>query len=122
MTLFLHTFSREELEFRVRRFNVLAMAGALKRLAAAVLGTFIGAAPMNGLSRFFSSLVAVILLYYSNRTGRYQICYMITITMVFKKLHFIIKEEPSAERRSREGFPPNDELPKELYGDFVRLK
>jgi hypothetical protein len=80
---FLFTFFRKELEYRIRLFNVLAVAGALISLAVVVLGTFTGAAMMNSLSCLFSFLLAAALLYYSNRTGRYRVCYIITITVVF---------------------------------------
>ncbi|MDR1933243.1 MAG: hypothetical protein LBQ57_10550 [Spirochaetales bacterium] len=62
---------------------MLAVAGALISLAAAVLGTFTGAAPMNSPGCLLSFLLAAALLYYSNRTGRYRVCYIITITVVF---------------------------------------
>jgi hypothetical protein len=54
---FLHTFFRKELDYRIRLFNVLAMAGALISLAVAVLGTLTVAAPMNSLGCLLSVLL-----------------------------------------------------------------
>jgi signal transduction histidine kinase/HPt (histidine-containing phosphotransfer) domain-containing protein len=80
---FFNALFRGDLDFRVRLFNVLAMAGALVSLAVAALGPFTGAAPMNSLTCLFSFFLAVVFLYYSNRTGRYRIFYIITIVIVF---------------------------------------
>jgi hypothetical protein len=81
--IFLNAFFRKELDFRARLFNVLAMAGAVISLAVAALGPFTGAASVNSLSCLFSFLLAVVFLYYSNRTGRYRLFYFITIVIVF---------------------------------------
>jgi hypothetical protein len=53
---FLFTFFRRELDYRIRLFNVPAVAGALISLTAAVLGACTGAAPMNSLGCLFSFL------------------------------------------------------------------
>jgi signal transduction histidine kinase len=80
---FLKTFFGRTLDFRVRLFNVLAMAGAVISLAMAALGSFTGAAPMNIIACLVSFLLALIFFYYSNRTGRYRLFYFITVAVVF---------------------------------------
>ncbi|MDR0669281.1 MAG: response regulator [Treponema sp.] len=80
---FFDAFFGRELDFRARLFNVLAVAGAVISLLVAALGPFTGAAPVNSLACLFSFLLAVIFLYYSNRTGRYRLFYFITIVVVF---------------------------------------
>jgi signal transduction histidine kinase/CheY-like chemotaxis protein/HPt (histidine-containing phosphotransfer) domain-containing protein len=80
---FFKAFFGKELDFRARLFNVLAMAGAVISLVVAALGFFTGAAPMNSLACLFSFLLALVFLYYSNRTGRYRIFYFATIVIVF---------------------------------------
>jgi signal transduction histidine kinase/DNA-binding NarL/FixJ family response regulator len=80
---FLDVFFGTELDFRARLFNVLALAGAVISLAVVVLGLFTGAAPMNSLTCAFSFLLALAFLYFSNRTGRYRLFYIITIVIVF---------------------------------------
>jgi signal transduction histidine kinase/ActR/RegA family two-component response regulator/HPt (histidine-containing phosphotransfer) domain-containing protein len=79
----LGAFFGRELDFRVRLFNVLAMAGAVISLVVAALGPFTGAALLNSLACLFSFLLAIFFLYYSNRTGRYRLFYFITIVVVF---------------------------------------
>jgi hypothetical protein len=72
---FLKTFFGKELDFRARLFNVLLTAGAVISLAMAALGPFTGADPMNTVACLVSSLLALVFLYYSNRTGRYRLFY-----------------------------------------------
>jgi hypothetical protein len=81
--IFLNTFFGRELDFRVRLFNVLAMAGAVISLLVAALGPFTGAAPVNSVACLFSFLLALVFFYYSNRSGRYRLFYFITIVIVF---------------------------------------
>ncbi|MDR0402529.1 MAG: hypothetical protein LBH35_02950, partial [Treponema sp.] len=80
---FLGTFFGKELDFRVRLFNVLALAGAVISLLVAALGFSIGAAPLNSVACLFSFLLALVFLYLSNRSGRYRLFYFITIVLVF---------------------------------------
>jgi signal transduction histidine kinase/DNA-binding NarL/FixJ family response regulator/HPt (histidine-containing phosphotransfer) domain-containing protein len=77
------TFFGRELDFRIRLFNVLALAGAVISLAVAALGHFTGAPLMNSLACVFSFLLALVFLYWSNRTGNYRVFYIITIVIVF---------------------------------------
>jgi signal transduction histidine kinase len=71
------------LEFRVRLFNVLAFGGAAIGLLTAVLGVVNHAGPVNVTINFLSAVLAWALLVYSRRSGRYQICYMITVVGIF---------------------------------------
>jgi signal transduction histidine kinase/DNA-binding NarL/FixJ family response regulator/HPt (histidine-containing phosphotransfer) domain-containing protein len=81
--VFFNAFFGKKLDFRARLFDVLAMAGAVISLLVAALGPFTGADLMNSLACLFSFLLAVVFLYYSNRTGRYRLFYFITIVVVF---------------------------------------
>jgi signal transduction histidine kinase/DNA-binding NarL/FixJ family response regulator/HPt (histidine-containing phosphotransfer) domain-containing protein len=80
---FFNSFFGRELDFRVRLFNVLALAGAVISLLVATLGPFTGAAPANSVACLFSFLLALVFLYYSNRSGRYRLFYFITVVVVF---------------------------------------
>ena len=70
------------LEFRVRLFNVLAMGGISISFVMAVLGVSSGSISNMALNLLLSAL-STWLLVYSRRTGRYQLCYMITIIGIF---------------------------------------
>ncbi len=83
LTRFRRTYLNPALDFRVRLFNVLAIGGTVISLLMGILsavnngGTFIVAVNLAVAALSFG------LLTYSRRTGRYQICYMITIAGIF---------------------------------------
>ncbi len=76
-------FLDKKLDLRVRLFNVLAMVGILVSFGVAtaslITGSGVEAVPIC----YFSTLLSIGLLYYSYRSGKYQLCYMITIIAVF---------------------------------------
>ena len=80
---FRRTYLDPALDFRVRLFNVLAIGGMVISLLMGILsavnngGTFIVAVNLAVAALSFG------LLTYSRRTGRYQICYTITIAGIF---------------------------------------
>ena len=80
---FLNMFFSAQLEFRVRLFHVLAMGGTLISFLMCVLVIV----NYSGVSSVIANAVATILsfslLMYSYRSGRYQLCYMVTIIGVF---------------------------------------
>lgn len=79
----LHKFFRPELDFRVRLFNLLAMSGIVISLFNVVFSSvLVGDLPMVALN-FTSACLAGGLLYYSNTSGQYQRCYLITIVVIF---------------------------------------
>jgi len=71
------------LEFRVRLFNMLACAGLLTSLISAPAGLFINAGFGNLLLNICIALLSVFLIWYSLKSGNYQLCYIITIGTVF---------------------------------------
>jgi signal transduction histidine kinase/CheY-like chemotaxis protein len=75
-----------ELDFRVRIFNGLACAGMLISLAVGLWGFLLGADRVNFWASMASFVVAAALLAYSNRSGQYERCYLITIAVVFMVL------------------------------------
>ena len=72
-----------KLDFRVRLFNVLAMGGTVISLAMALVGIAADTGAGNIAANFSSAALSLWLLCYSKRTGRYQLCYMITIIAIF---------------------------------------
>ena len=86
LDLIRRTFLSRQLDFRVRLFNVLAIAGALISLILAVAGIFTGAGYVNIAANLASMLLSCGLLRYSYQSGNYQLCYLITIVAIFMVL------------------------------------
>lgn len=80
---FAHSYFGPALDFRVRLFNVLAVGGTLVSLAMAVVGVGTHAGWQNIAGNTASACLSYALLRYSRRTGRYQLCYLITIVAIF---------------------------------------
>lgn len=76
-------FFNSQLDFRVKLFNLLAMAGALIS-ALMVISSLVAAksVPLALLNLGIGGLSAG-LLYYSYASGRYQRCYLVTILFIF---------------------------------------
>jgi signal transduction histidine kinase len=84
--IFVHfgqTYFGRALDLRVRLFNVLATAGILVSLISAVAAAANGENFVNILISLFAGAAAIALLVYSSRSGRYQLCYAITIVLIF---------------------------------------
>lgn len=76
-------FLAKRLDFRVRLFNVLAMAGATIGIIASVTGLLTSAGFWNILVNLVAAALAFCLLYYSYKSGKYQQCYMFTTIIIF---------------------------------------
>ncbi|NLA87236.1 MAG: hypothetical protein GX847_08160 [Clostridiales bacterium] len=87
-------FFSKKLDFRVRLFNILAMAGVLISLVSAAVCLLNGEGWFAFLSNLLTTPIAAGLLFYAARTGRYQLCYMITIVVIF--LFFSLSSSLSA--------------------------
>lgn len=83
LTQFVGTYFGTDLDFRVRLFNVLAMGGTVISMAMALVGITINTGSGNIVANFISAALSYALLRYSRRTGRYQLCYFITIVAIF---------------------------------------
>lgn len=77
-----YRFFDESLDFRVRLFNVLAMAGTFISFVM-MLVCFIMGIWGNILSNGVLTILSGGLLVYSYKSGRYRLCYMITIIAIF---------------------------------------
>lgn len=83
LSQFIDRFLNKQLDFRVRLFNVLAMGGTVISLAMALVGIVTRVGVGNITVNFISAALSYALLSYSQRTGRYQLCYLITIAAIF---------------------------------------
>ncbi|TWH51849.1 ATP-binding protein [Sporomusa sp. KB1] len=77
------TFFRPELDFRVRLFNLLAMAGTVISLLAIVFSLLAAGGPFMAVLNLFIAGLSFGLLHYSYTSGQYQRCYLISILFIF---------------------------------------
>ena len=83
LTQFISTYFGPNLDFRVRLFNMLAMGGAVISFGMAFVGICTRVGLGNVAVNFISAALSYALLCYSQHTGRYQLCYSITIVAIF---------------------------------------
>ncbi len=76
-------FLSNRLDFRVRLFNVLAMAGMTISMSMVLFGIFTNVGMWNILVNLIATVLAFCLLYYSYKSGKYQQCYMFTTAVIF---------------------------------------
>lgn len=76
-------YLNEQLDFRAQLFNMLAITGIVLGTLIAISGLFTHAGAINIAANLLACLLAVALLEYATRTGRYQRCYLITVVIVF---------------------------------------
>ncbi|MDF2921554.1 MAG: Signal transduction histidine kinase [Paenibacillaceae bacterium] len=77
------TYLNPALDFRVRLFNVLAIGGTAISLIMGLLSAVNNGGAFTVAVNLAVAALSFGLLTYSRRSGRYQICYMITITAIF---------------------------------------
>jgi hypothetical protein len=70
-------------DLRSRLFNLFAVVGILIGLCVTPSNIIIGAQPVHIALNLVSSAVAAFLLWYANKTGRFELCYIVTIVLVF---------------------------------------
>lgn len=76
-------FFGKDMDFRVKIFNLLAMAGVINCIAMVVLALANGGGMTNILLNVASGILSLFLLIYSAKSGRYQFCYTVTIFGIF---------------------------------------
>jgi len=77
------TYLNPGLDFRVRLFNVLAIGGTVISFLMAVLGAVNDGGVFNVAVNLIAAALSFGLLTYSRRSGRYQVCYMISVVGIF---------------------------------------
>ena len=70
-------------DFRVRLYNMLAAAGTLISLITGITGIFTDAGLLNFILCMITMALSAALLWYSYLSGKYQLCYMISIICIF---------------------------------------
>lgn len=76
-------FFGKELEFRVKIFNLLAIAGVMNCVAMVIVAVVNDSGRANLLLNVATGLLSLFLLIYSAKSGRYQFCYTVTIFGIF---------------------------------------
>ncbi len=80
---FMQTFFGTELDFRVKIFNLLALAGTICSAAMAVLAVALHWSTLTMVLNTGASILSFFLLVYSAKSGKYQFCYTVTIVAIF---------------------------------------
>jgi signal transduction histidine kinase len=83
LRVMMNKFVGSHLEFRVQLFNVLAVGGILAGLIMGTINSVNGGGIISIITGVVSASLSFALIYYAYRSGRYQICYMITIVGIF---------------------------------------
>ncbi len=83
LSLIRGSFLDKRLDLRIRLFNILAMAGVVVSLVSAIVSAAMGEKLQNAAVYLIFALLASALLWYASKSGRYQLCYMITIVTIF---------------------------------------
>ena len=78
-----NTFFSRKLDFRVRLFNILAVIGIFVSLASTAASFILGEPAGIALIYACFALLSAWLLWYSAKSGKYQLCYFITIVVIF---------------------------------------
>ncbi len=76
-------FLNRNLDFRVRLFNILAIAASIMNVFTSLIAFINGEHIAAVLICFIAFLFSVFMLIYSQKTGNFKICYLITIITVF---------------------------------------
>lgn len=79
-------FFAQNMDFRVRIFNLLAATGFIVSLVIFAVSLINGTSALNSAMLLLSALISAILIVYSAKTGNYHPCYIITVTFVFMLL------------------------------------
>lgn len=79
----LNKFLNKQLDFRVRLFSVLAMAGIVISLISTISCIINGENLISIIANITTTFIAYGLMHYASRSGQYQRCYMITIIVIF---------------------------------------
>ena len=83
MERFIDAYVGRKLDFRVRLFNVLAIAGVAISFCMAALGLLNHAGAANVFTCVGAFTLSLFLLVYSKRSGNYKLCYTVTIVGIF---------------------------------------
>lgn len=83
LSRFLNKYFSSELEFRVRLFNVLALAGTLGAFTIGCITLITRREIVTTLIDWASAALAYGLMYYAMRSQKYMRCYYITIFVIF---------------------------------------
>jgi signal transduction histidine kinase/CheY-like chemotaxis protein len=71
------------LPLRAKLFNILAVGALVITLFVCISGLVIGASILNSLACGITAVLAALLLLVGSKTGRYQLCFLISIIVVF---------------------------------------
>ena len=76
----------QNMDFRIRIFNLLAATGFIVSLVIFAVSLINGASALNCAMLLSAALLSAVMLVYSTKTGNYRPCYIITVIFVFMLL------------------------------------
>lgn len=76
----------QNMDFRIRIFNLLAATGFIVSLVIFAVSLINGASALNCAMLISAALLSAVMLVYSTKTGNYRPCYIITVIFVFMLL------------------------------------
>lgn len=82
LRLIKNKFIKKDLDLRIHMFNVLAVAGIAVCVASAVVAVFIEGAYTNAIIYSGFAVFTLLLIRYASKSENYQICYLITISVI----------------------------------------
>ena len=76
----------QNMDFRIRIFNLLAATGFIVSLVIFAVSLINGASALNCAMLLSAALLSAVMLVYSTKTGNYRPCYIITVIFIFMLL------------------------------------
>jgi signal transduction histidine kinase/CheY-like chemotaxis protein len=80
---FIEIFFAPTLPFRAKLFNILCLGGLLTALIVSISGFVTGVALANSIACGITAILAVLLLLVGLKTRRYQLCFFVSVVLVF---------------------------------------
>ncbi len=77
----------DRLDFRIRLFNIIAVAGVIISLVSTITGIVASTGLASILQTLGMMLVSIVALWYGNISGKYQLCYIVSIICIFLLLY-----------------------------------
>lgn len=77
------SFLDNSLDLRIRLFNIMAMAGVTVSVVSAIVSAAMGEKLQNAAVYLVFAVLAAALVWFASKSGRYQLCYLITIVAIF---------------------------------------
>ena len=82
-TTITYNYFRGNADFRVQIFNTLGFMGFVLGVTFGIFSSFVHPNFTNVISNFGAAIVAAAVIIFANKTGKFKLCFMITVLVVF---------------------------------------